>query len=193
MPAPEEGESTLRPVIEGHAAVFNQWSEELGYIFPFKERVLPGAFTESIGSDDVRALFNHDPNYVLGRNRSGTLDLVESEQGLLVRIYPPDTSWARDLNISIDRGDISQMSFGFLVLEDRWGHEDGMDIRELCKVKLFDVSPVTFPAYPQTDVGIRGALMSYEAHQTEASKARQKEVLSLQKRRLLILKEDSYR
>ena len=179
-------------MIEGHAAVFNQWSEELGYLFPFKERVLPGAFTESIQNDDVRALFNHDPNYVLGRNRSGTLDLMETEQGLLVRIYPPETTWARDLHISIDRGDISQMSFGFLVLEDRWGHEDGMDIRELRKVKLFDVSPVTFPAYPQTDVGIRGALMSYASHQSEALRARQMQMLSLKRRKLNISKEECY-
>ena len=59
-------------VIEGHAAVFYSWSETLGGIFPFQEIVRKGAFNESIGRDDIRALFNHDPNYVLGRNRAGT-------------------------------------------------------------------------------------------------------------------------
>ena len=95
-------------VIEGHAAVFDSWSETLGGIFPFKEIVRKGAFNESIGKDDIRALFNHDPNYVLGRNRAGTLELVEDEIGLKVRIIPPDTSWAKDIQISIRRGDITQ-------------------------------------------------------------------------------------
>lgn len=165
--------------IEGHAAVFNQWSETLGYWFPYKEKVMPGAFTETIEKDDIRALFNHDPNYVLGRNKSGTLELREDDQGLFVSITPPDTQWARDLMTSIARGDITQMSFGFKVISDRWGLEDGEDIRELHKVKLYDVSPVTFPAYPQTDVGVRSAQMVYKEHleekrKVEAQKSKQK-------------------
>ena len=102
-------------VIEGHAAVFDSWSETLGGIFPFQEIVRKGAFNESIGRDDIRALFNHDPNYVLGRNRAGTLELVEDDVGLRVRITPPDTTWAKDLQASIRRGDITQMSIGFIV------------------------------------------------------------------------------
>jgi HK97 family phage prohead protease len=164
---PEEGAEATGPIIEGHAAVFNQWSENLGGMFPFKEKVIPGAFRDSINVDDVRALFNHDPNYVLGRNKAGTLELKETQKGLLVRITPPDTQWARDLTVSIDRGDITQMSFGFLVEEDKWGSEDGMDIRELHKVKLFDVSPVTFPAYSQTSVGIRSMTEVYEERKTQ--------------------------
>jgi HK97 family phage prohead protease len=144
------------PVIEGHAAVFDEWSELLGSMFPFKEKVRHGAFSETIGKDDIRALFNHNPDYVLGRNKAGTLELEETEQGLLVRILPPDTQWARDLQVSIGRGDITQMSIGFEVLEDKWATENGVDIRDLIKVKLYDVSPVTFPAYTQTDVGLRG-------------------------------------
>lgn len=170
----EDGTETGAPVIEGHAAVFNQWSETLGGMFPFKEKVIPGAFKDSIGVDDVRALFNHDPNYVLGRNISGTLELKETQKGLLVRIMPPDTQWARDLTVSIDRGDISQMSFGFLVEEDSWGTEEGMDVRELRKVKLFDVSPVTFPAYPQTSVGVRSMTDVYEARKQETQHNEQK-------------------
>ena len=68
-------------VIEGHAAVFDSWSETLGGIFPFVEKVSKGAFKDSIGKDDIRALFNHDPNYVLGRNLAGTLELEEDELG----------------------------------------------------------------------------------------------------------------
>lgn len=153
-------------VIEGHAAVFDSWSETLGGIFPFKEIVRKGAFNESIGKDDIRALFNHDPNYVLGRNRAGTLELVEDEVGLRVRISPPETSWARDVQTSIRRGDITQMSIGFMVEDDDWRTENGMDVRELRKVKLFDVSPVTFPAYTATDVGVR-AMQEYEGYKAE--------------------------
>lgn len=155
--------------IEGHAAVFDSWSETLGGIFPFKEKVRKGAFAESIGKDDIRALFNHDPNYVLGRNRAGTLELVEDNVGLRVRITPPDTSWARDITTSIRRGDISQMSIGFVVEDDEWSSKDGIDTRELKKVRLFDVSPVTFPAYTATDVGVR-AMQEYDVYKTEQRK-----------------------
>ena len=162
-------ESDGGPCIEGHAAVFDSWSETLGGIFPFKEKVRKGAFAESIGRDDIRALFNHDPNYVLGRNRAGTLELVEDDVGLRVRITPPDTSWARDITTSIRRGDISQMSIGFVVEDDEWSSQDGIDTRELKKVRLFDVSPVTFPAYTATDVGVR-AMQEYDAYKTEQRK-----------------------
>ena len=155
--------------IEGHAAVFDSWSETLGGIFPFKEKVRKGAFAESIGRDDIRALFNHDPNYVLGRNRAGTLELVEDDVGLRVRITPPDTSWASDITTSIRRGDISQMSIGFVVEDDEWSSQDGIDTRELKKVRLFDVSPVTFPAYTATDVGVR-AMQEYDVYKTEQRK-----------------------
>ena len=155
--------------IEGHAAVFDSWSETLGGIFPFKEKVRKGAFAESIGRDDIRALFNHDPNYVLGRNRAGTLELVEDDVGLRVRITPPDTSWARDITTSIRGGDISQMSIGFVVEDDEWSSKDGIDTRELKKVRLFDVSPVTFPAYTATDVGVR-AMQEYDVYKTEQRK-----------------------
>lgn len=162
-------ESDSETCIEGHAAVFDSWSETLGGIFPFKEKVRKGAFAESIGRDDIRALFNHDPNYVLGRNRAGTLELVEDDVGLRVRITPPDTSWARDITTSIRRGDISQMSIGFVVEDDEWSSKDGIDTRELKKVRLFDVSPVTFPAYTATDVGVR-AMQEYDVYKTEQRK-----------------------
>ena len=152
--------------IIGHAAVFDSWSETLGGLFPFKEIVRKGAFKESIGKDDIRALFNHDPNYVLGRNKAGTLSLAEDDIGLRVEITPPNTTWAKDLVESIRRGDISQMSIGFIVLDDAWGTNDGVDTREIKKVQLFDVSPVTFPAYAETDVGVR-AMEEYKSYKKE--------------------------
>lgn len=142
--------------IRGYAAVFNQWSEDLG---GFREKIRPGAFSKTIKEADVRALFNHDPNYVLGRNKAGTLRLTEDDKGLEIEVDPPETQWARDLLISIDRGDINQMSFGFSTVKDEWGGDKGEATRELVEVKLFDVSPVTYPAYPQTVVGVRSVEM----------------------------------
>lgn len=174
-------DSDGKQVIEGHAAVFDSWSETLGFMFPFKEKVRAGAFQKSIETDDIRALFNHDANHVLGRNKAGTLELTEDEKGLLVRIYPPDTQWARDLQTSIARGDINQMSFGFVVEKDEWNSEDGIDTRELVEVKLFDVSPVTFPAYAQTDVGVR-AFEQYRAEVRQRADAEEKAVQDAKER-----------
>lgn len=135
----------------GHAAVFDKLSLDLG---GFREKIAPGAFKKSIKGDDIRALFNHDRNYVLGRTRSKTLTLKEDDQGLYTEITPPDTTWAKDLMKSVDRGDITQMSFGFETIADSWEKKEKEDIRTLEEAKLFDVSPVTFPAYPDTDVSV---------------------------------------
>lgn len=142
--------------LAGHAAVFNQVSEDLG---GFREQIAPGAFAEAIGKDDVRALFNHDPNFILGRTGARTLRLAEDVRGLAIEIYLPNTQTIRDLVIApIERGDVSQMSFAFGVRPggQDWAKDDeGRVIRTLKKLRLFDVSPVTFPAYPQTDVAVR--------------------------------------
>jgi HK97 family phage prohead protease len=141
--------------IEGHAAMFEKLSEDLG---GFREKIAPGTFKKSIEKDDIRALFNHDANYILGRNKAKTLKLQEDDLGLHINIDPPDTQWARDLQVSIKRGDITQMSFGFVTIRDSWEHKKNESIRTLEEVKLFDVSPVTYPAYPQTSVKVRDYL-----------------------------------
>jgi len=141
------------PKIVGHAAVFNKPTEIGGW---FTESVSPGAFKKSIKSDDVRALFNHDANIVLGRNKAGTLKLWEDEDGLGYEVTPPETQWARDLLESIERGDITGSSFGFEVIEEQWTKAtDELDHRDLVEVKLWDVSPVTFPQYVEADVAKR--------------------------------------
>lgn len=146
--------------IVGYAAVFEKLSEEM---WGFREKIAKGAFANSIKDDDVRALWNHDSNYVLGRNKSGTLELEEDEHGLRITIKPPDTQWARDLVVSIDRGDVSQMSFGFETLTDEWDQSDKKNVvRTLKEVRLWDVSPVTFPAYTQTTVAVRTAEEVYD-------------------------------
>jgi len=144
------------PKITGHAAVFNKLSVDL---MGFREKVAPGAFAESIEKSDIRALWNHNPDYVLGRNKSGTLKLEEDKKGLAIEILPPDTQWARDLMETIKRGDVDQMSFAFKTIKDSWENQDKKEsIRTLEEVELFDVSPVTYPAYPQTDVKVRSIL-----------------------------------
>lgn len=147
------------PKIVGHAAVFDSPTQIGSGFWGFMETVKPGAFTKSIKEDDIRGLFNHDPNIVLGRNTAGTLKLWEDETGLGYEITPPETTWANDLLESIDRGDVSGSSFGFEVMSQQWTEhpddDDKMDERDLTELKLWDVSPVTFPAYPDTDVAKR--------------------------------------
>lgn len=144
------------PKIGGYAARFNKYSEDFG---GFREKIKPGAFKEALGKSDVRALFNHDPNFVLGRQKAGTLDLKEDSKGLWMEVELPDTQFARDLMHSIDRGDITQQSFGFTLAEGgaTWKrHKEYGEVRTIEKVEqLYDVSPVTYPAYPETDVALR--------------------------------------
>jgi len=144
------------PVIKGYAAVFDALSQP---IMGFQEIVRKGAFRKTLKESDVRALHNHDANYVWGRKANRTLRMHEDEKGLAVTIMPPDAQWARDVMVSIDRGDVSQMSFGFQTIKDRWTQEEKlMPLRELLEVRLFDVSTVTFPAYPQTEVHVRAIM-----------------------------------
>ena len=149
MPVEYRAEEGKR-IIEGHAAVFDAPAE----IYGFTEVIRKGAFLDSIGRDDVRCLLNHDANYVLGRTKSGTLKLSEDKIGLKIENDPPNTQWANDLIISMERGDIDQMSFGFTVENEKWSTKDGKEIREILKANLFDVSPVTYPAYKETDVQV---------------------------------------
>lgn len=145
------------PVIIGHAAVFNALSEP---IRGFKERIAPGAFKKTLQEADVRAFFNHDPKFVLGRRSSGTLEVSEDEIGLAVKIKPPNTQTVRDLVLEpMRRGDIDKMSFAFLPVRNRdlWLEEDGWPVVTRQEVKLVEVSPVSLPAYPQTDASVRSA------------------------------------
>lgn len=157
-----------KTVIEGHGATFNVLSEDLG---GFRERIMPGAFSDVLLTDDVRALFNHDPNFVLGRNKSGTLALAEDEAGLAYRITPPDSQTIRDLVLEpMKRGDITGSSFSFIVGDETMEKVNGEPIRTIHKIAaLYDVGPVTFPAYPSSDSSIRGAVVVSRAavHQSQ--------------------------
>jgi len=141
-------------VIEGYAAVFDKPSEDFG---GWNERIAPGAFDDVL-ADNAVALFNHDMNYVLGRN-GVNVTLAQDERGLKYTIKLPDTTFAKDLRNLIKDGIISQSSFAFTVKEQEWRHSEKASepsVRTIKKVKrLYDVSPVTTPAYPDASVGAR--------------------------------------
>lgn len=153
----EEKEAKLT-VIEGYAALFNVRTVIWNW---FEESISPGAFSRAIKEKhDCRSLFNHDPNWVLGRIKSGTLLLKEDDKGLWTETTPPDTQQARDVVENIRVGNVDQMSFAFIPKETKWTFSDKkgvMDHCEILDVDLYDISPVTYPAYAQTSCGLRAA------------------------------------
>jgi HK97 family phage prohead protease len=160
------------PKIAGYAAVFNMRSDLLGGYFV--EIIAPGAFDEVL-TQDTRGLFNHDPNYLLGRTTSGTLRLTTDARGLAYEIDTPDTLTIRDLVVApIARGDMSGSSFAMRVAPggDTWHEEDGVVIRTIYKVaELRDVGPVSFPAYPDSSAAQR-SLDAWKQAQKEGLEAR---------------------
>lgn len=137
----------------GYAAKFNSYSSNLG---GFVEQIAPGTFTKTIQEADIRALFNHDPNMILGRNKSGTLRLEEDGTGLAYEIDLPDTTLGRDLATLLERGDVSGSSFGFRTLDEEWGETPtGFPLRTLKAVALRDISPVVYPAYVDSESALR--------------------------------------
>lgn len=143
-----EGESQM---ISGYAAVFNSPTDISGW---FTEEIAPGAFSSAIASSDIRALFNHDWNNVLGRSSAGTLRLSEDEKGLKFEVDLPQTTVARDLVESLKRGDINQCSFGFIPTVEEWDYNVEPAKRTVREVELFEVSVVSLPAYEDTDVSL---------------------------------------
>lgn len=165
--AEQQGEQPTR--IIGYGSVFNSRSEPL---WGFREIIKPGAFDDVLG-DDVRGLFNHDPNFILGRSSSGTLTVGVDDKGLHYDINAPDTQTIRDLVLApMLRGDINQSSFAFRVARDgeHWFEdEEGIVIREISRFsRLFDVSPVTYPAYQEADSGVRSMKAWQEARDSGA-------------------------
>jgi len=153
------------PVVSGYAARFNELSEEL---WGFKEKITQGAFSEAIRGADIRALFNHDPSQIVARTKNNTLKVWEDECGLRYEFTPNmKTTAGRDLVEHLRRGDIDQSSFAFSMEGgvEEWDDSGDMPVRILKKIgRLYDVSPVTYPAYPSTSVGLRSAEEIYKAY-----------------------------
>jgi HK97 family phage prohead protease len=157
----EEGEAKY---FEGAAVTFGAVAD-LGW---FTEEIAPGAFDE-VMNDDVRGLFNHDPDVLLGRNKSGTMQLIVDGKEARYRILynPADPDHVRVME-KVKRGDVSQSSFAFTVKDDKWETRNGKEHRTVLKVKRwYDVSPVTYPAYASTSVAARS--MEAVKHQKSPS------------------------
>lgn len=137
--------------IGGYAAVFNSEADIGGH---FREVIAPGAFNAAL-KQDVRALIDHDSGRVIGRTTAGTLRLKQDETGLAVEIDLPDTTDGRDLGTLIERGDISGMSFGFIVTKQSWDETVEPPTRTIEAVDLREVSVVAFPAYDDTTIALR--------------------------------------
>lgn len=157
-----EGEAS---VIEGYSVKWNEpWNERMTKWFGFIEMFAPGAFRESIASNngDIYASYQHDERYILGRLRNNTLKLQEDERGLFYSITPP--GWADWITESIQRGDVDGSSFIFDYQDYEW-QEQGNDeppILLVTRAELYEVAPITSPAYPDSEAYVRGVKQSLE-------------------------------
>ena len=146
----EDGEDLY---IEGYFAVFNS-NYDLG--MGMSESIAPGAFTNTL-ADDIRALVNHDTTLVLGRTTAHTLEVRQDEHGLWgkVKINPNDQD-AMNLYARVQRGDVSQCSIGFEIIDEETEYrEDGGAHWTIRDIKLYEVSACTFPAYKETAISAR--------------------------------------
>lgn len=159
-------------IIDGYFAVFNTQTE----LWPGAFEVLaPEAFDDTLGND-VRALIDHKSRLVLGRNKSGTLDLKVDSHGLWgsVRINPADSD-AVNLYERVKRRDVDQCSFGFNILAEEVDfRDDGTVLWRITKVDLHEVSVCTFPQYVET--GVQARHKEYEQHQTRKLQRRKNEL-----------------
>ncbi|ARK32137.1 Caudovirus prohead protease [Halalkalibacter krulwichiae] len=172
----EEGNRTLT----GYAVKWEKKSHVLGFFRKFREQFKKGAFADSLSKDDQRFLWSHDTSKVLGRTKNNTLRLSEDEIGLRFELDLPDTTLGDDTYKSIKRGDVDGVSFGFkMENQDIQEPDDDLMLRTVTKARLFEVSAVAFPAYPDSEVSARG----YDPMKEYA-----KEVEKLNLRKKLLLK-----
>jgi uncharacterized protein len=141
--------------IQGYAVKWGKRSHKI--MNRFYEQFQKGSFVDSLTSDDVRALWSHDTSKVLGRTGNKTLRLEEDEVGLRFELDLPNTTLGNDTYESIKRGDVNGVSFGFRAEHQEWENRGSSDVtRNISKAKLLEISPVGFPAYPDSQVSTRG-------------------------------------
>lgn len=153
--------------ISGYGSVFGRWYN----VYGFKERVAPGAFTKTLQEHpDIRGMFNHDPNFLLGRTKSGTMEVYEDRKGLKYDILADkEDPQAQSVARKIARGDVDGSSMAFFVHDDDWEeNKDGSPkTRTITEIELIETGPVTMPASPATTAKIQRALeesgIDYEA------------------------------
>ena len=176
----EEGQGAR--TISGYAVKWDMRSHPLGLFTRFREVFKRGAFTETLQNDDVRALWSHDTSKVLGRTKNGTLRLQEDDIGLRFELDLPNNTQGNDAYESIKRGDVDGVSFGFRASEEQWDESDPKNVlRSIHKAGLLEISPVGFPAYPDSQVDARSAdpykAFKEEQQQKKAKELRQKLIL----------------
>ena len=161
------------PVIVGYGSVFYDGSPGTEYrVWPdLWERIMPGAFNNAITANDIVGCFNHDPNNVLGRTSAGTMNLSVDAKGLVYEIEPGDTSIGRDMVEHLKRKDVTGSSFAFDVMKQSWADEkqpDGsmVQIRQIEAVKLYEMGPVTFPAYAAATADVRSKVLASRPQKT---------------------------
>jgi HK97 family phage prohead protease len=170
-----EGEG-MPKVIGGIAAVINSVTD-LGY---FEEVIEAGAFDYALGKEyDIRCLFNHEAELILGRTKAGTCNVFVNADGNLEYTWVPDYENPTHMSVvrSIMRGDITQSSFAFTIKEQKWSESEkygSMGKRTITIIEdLYDVSPVTYPAYQDTEADARSvvALRDQEREIEEAKRS----------------------
>lgn len=183
-----------KPKITGYSAVFYNANDpgteyELARYGNYRvvERLMAGCFDRAVKEDDVRALFNHSADNVLGRSTSGTLRLSVDKTGLRYEIDPPDTQMARDLMEVLKRGDVSGSSFSFEYRSKSVVQQTGVDgsetdIIEVRETALYDVGPVTFPAYTSTTSGVRSDKARSAFAMTRRAERIEEDLLAFDKR-----------
>lgn len=178
-----EDPSTGEKSFVGHAAVFNSRTA-IGnpLTYGFYEEIAPGSFTKTISEGDARMLVDHNSYYVVSRVSAGTLNLAQDAQGLAVSSQlDGNLSYVNDLRTNLSNGNITGMSFGFNVVKDDWtteqvrtsdGQEADVEVRTIQEVRLIEVSAVTFPAYEETDAGLRYSLVPALTNRADANAIR---------------------
>lgn len=155
----DDGKAT----ISGYAVMWEKKS--LPIMDSFREQVRAGAFLKSIEKNNIRALWNHNTDMVLGSTKSGSLRLTEDDKGLRFELDPADTQAGRDAVTTIERGDVDGMSFGFNVRKQEWDEADPKNIlRTIVEADLREISPTPFPAYPQSRVTVRSVEDDYKEY-----------------------------
>ena len=146
-----------KPAIDARAIKYDSWSVDLG---GFRERMMPGSVTLDA---DMVALFDHDTSKVLGRTSAGTMEIRSDSQGFGFTAFPPDTTWANDLRVSMTRGDIKGCSFRMMVEKDAWYVDNGQVCRDVLAARVSEFTVTSMPAYPETSAEARDHAASLAA------------------------------
>ncbi|MFJ7831793.1 HK97 family phage prohead protease [Peribacillus sp. NPDC097284] len=171
----EDGEG--QRTITGYAVKWEMKSHPMGWFQRFQEQFKKGAFAESLTKEDQRALWSHDTSQVLGRTKNGTLRLYEDDIGLRFELDLPNTTLGNDAYETIKRGDVDGVSFGFRMRKEEWDESDPDNVtRTVTQADLFEISPVGFPAYPDSQVSARSD-DPYKVYQDEKNKELRKQLI----------------